>query len=61
MTISIPSADRSVAEDGIIAGRDRLCLGVGWDGELLEFVATSGSSSQGETLSGRAIDEGSSH
>lgn len=45
--------------EGRAIGRARLFLGVGW--EIRGLDATSGSSSHGETLSGRGIEEGSSH
>lgn len=54
----LPNAEGSGVEVGA-SGRARLFLGVGWEVGGLE--ATSGSNSHGDTLSGRGIEEGSSH
>ena len=55
----IPKSEEPGATEGEIGGRARLFLCVGWeDGGVL---ATSGSTSHGETSSGRTMDEGSSH
>jgi len=54
-----PSAERSAVGEGMTYGRARLFLCTGWEFEGV--VATSGSNSQCDTLSGRMMDEGSSH
>ena len=55
--IIIPNAGSSGSVEG--SGLARLFFGAGC--EVKGFVANIGSNSQGETLSGRMIDEGSSH
>lgn len=59
MKIIIPSAERSGDGEGKTGGRARLFLSAGW--EFRGVVATNGSNSHGDTLSGRNIEEGSSH
>lgn len=54
----LPHPDVSVA-GGVTRGLALLFLDVGWDDGGVAF--TRGSSSHGETLSGRGIEEGSSH
>lgn len=60
MQTIIPRTERSGLEDGNTGGRARLFLCGGWEFEVVE-EATRGSSSHGDTLSGRMIAEGSSH
>ncbi|RYR63569.1 hypothetical protein Ahy_A04g021373 isoform C [Arachis hypogaea] len=55
----IPCIDESGIGEGRIGGRDLFVLWAGW--EFAGVVDTSGSNSHGETLSGRKIDDGSSH
>jgi hypothetical protein len=57
--ITLPCREESVIVEGRIGGRDLLFRWVGW--EFAGGVDTSGSNSHGETLSGRKIDDGSSH
>lgn len=57
--LSLPITEISGVGEGKTGGRARLFLCVGW--EVGGAFATSGSNSHGETLSGRKIDEGSSH
>lgn len=58
--IPIPKSEGlSEAPEGEIGGRARLFLCTGW--EDVGVAATSGSTSHGETLSGRIIDVDSSH
>lgn len=59
MKTVLPIADISGVGEGKTGGRVRLFLCEDW--ELGGAFATSGSNSHGETLSGRKIDEGSSH
>lgn len=56
---AIPNTGRSGVGEGRTGGRALLFLCAGW--VVGGVAATSGSSSHGETLSGRGMDEGSSH
>jgi hypothetical protein len=53
-----PSAERLAVGEGKTDGRGRLFLCIGWEFEGV--VATRGSKSHGDTLSGRKMEEGSS-
>jgi hypothetical protein len=57
--IKSPCREESGVVDGRTGGRDLLFRWVGW--AFAGGVDTSGSNSHGETLSGRRIDDGSSH
>lgn len=57
--IKPPCREESGIVEGRMGGRALLFLWVGW--EFAGGVDTSGSNSHGETLSGRRIDDGSSH
>jgi len=54
-----PPCREESAIEGRMGGRDLLFLWEGW--EFVGGVDTSGSNSHGETLSGRKIEDGSSH
>lgn len=57
--VKSPCREESANVEGRTGGRDLLFLWEGW--EFVGGVDTSGSNSHGETLSGRKIEDGSSH